>query len=275
MHTITVDDESLAVNAMLRVLRKKDPDGIHIGTVKTGEFLEYVRTHPDLDIAFVDVEMKTDGITLTKRLKEIRRDLNIVIYSGHPQYKADALDQHVSSFITKPVTDEKLQTALENLRFPLKAANTVAEADDIPRILKVTTFGNFVVYGENGEVLKFTSRHAQAILAYLIDQCGYPVAPKDIAASVFEIEEYDSYASKKISRYVSELRSDLEEAGYSDVVIKESRTVKINKQRISCDLYDALHGDAVALAAFHGEYMIDYSWAEKSEAFRDLTEMRR
>ena len=269
MHTITVDDESLAVNAMLRMLHRKDPDGTHIGTVKTGEFLEYVERHPDLDIAFIDVEMKTDGITLTKRLKQIRRDLNIVIYSGHPQYKADALDQHVSSFISKPVTMEKLQTALENLRFPLHTKMSEQSTE----LLRVTTFGNFVVYDKNGDVMKFTSRHAQAVLAYLIDQCGYPVSPKDIAAAVFEIEDYDSNASKKISRYIGELSSDLAGAGYEDVVIKESRTVKINKQRITCDLYDALQGDTSALSAFRGEYMLDYSWAEKSESFRDLKEL--
>ena len=274
MHTVTVDDESLAVSAMLRVLGKKDPNGTHFGTVRVEEFLEYIGDHSDIDIAFIDVEMKTDGITLTKKLKAMRNDLNIVIYSGHPQYKADALDLHVSSYITKPVTEEKLQTALDNLRFPLKTgAAAEPKADDAAKLLKVTTFGSFVVYNGNGEVMKFSSRHAQAVFAYLIDQCGYPVSPQDIAADVFEITDYDSYASKRISRYISELRSDLAGAGFEDIVIKESRTVKINKKRVSCDLYAALHGDAAARAAFRGEYMIDYSWAEKSEAFRDLTEI--
>lgn len=144
-----------------------------------------------------------------------------------------------------------------------------------PSAIKVVTFGSFVVYNKNGEVLKFSSRHAQAIFAYLIDQCGYPVAPKDIAADVFEIYDYDSYASKRVSRYISELRNDLAGAGFDDVVIKESRTVKLNKQRVSCALYDALQGDEKALAAFRGEYMIDYSWAENSESLRDLKEMPR
>lgn len=273
MHTVTVDDESLAVSAMLRVLNKKDPNGTHFGTVRVVEFLDYIAAHPDIDIAFIDVEMKTDGITLTKKVKQLTKKLNIVIYSGHSQYKADALDLHVSSFITKPVTEEKLQIALDNLRFPLKAARIASAADAHPKTLKVTTFGNFVVYDENGDVMRFSSRHAQAILAYLIDQCGYPVAPKDIAAEVFEIENYDSYASKRVSRYISELRSDLSGAGYEDVIIKESRTVKINIQRVSCDLFEALRGDQAALEAFHGDYMIDYSWVEKSGSLRDLREM--
>lgn len=268
MHTITVDDESLAVSAMLRVLNKKDPRGTHIGTVKPVEFLEYVSSHPDLDIAFVDVEMQTDGITLTKKLKQIAKDLNIVIYSGHAQYKADALDLHVSSFISKPVTEEKLQIALDNLRFPLK--NEKPETDSAP--LRVVTFGSFIVYDRHGDVLKFPTRHAQAILAYLIDQRGYPVSPKDIAKTVFELDEYDSYASKKISRHISDLRATLEGAGYGDVVVKESRTVKVNMQRVACDLYDALHGDESALQTFHGEYLLDYSWAERSDTFAELTE---
>ena len=272
MHTVTIDDESLAVSAMLRVLNKNDPNGTHFGTVKVGGFLEYISNHQDIDIAFIDVEMKTDGITLTKKLKQFTKHLNIVIYSGHSQYKADALDLHVSSFITKPVTEEKLQVALDNLRFPLKTAHK-PETDNAPKMLKATTFGSFVVYDENGDLIKFSSHHAQAILAYLIDQCGYPVAPKDIAADVFEIEDYDSYASKRVSRYISELRSDLEKVGYSDVVIKESRTVKVNKQRIACDLYDALNGDTTALSAFHGDYLIDYSWAEHSDSLRDLKEL--
>jgi CheY-like chemotaxis protein len=58
------------------VLKKKDPNGTHFGTVKVKEFLEYVRTHPDLDIAFIDVEMKMDGITLTKKLKQMTKALN-------------------------------------------------------------------------------------------------------------------------------------------------------------------------------------------------------
>lgn len=273
MHTATVDDESLAVSAMLRLLNKKDPDGIHFGTVKVGEFLEYVSSHQDIDIVFIDVEMKTDGITLTKKLKQVTKNLNIVIYSGHSQYKADALDLYVSGYIMKPVTEKKLQTALDNLRFPLKTSISEPQTGSISKKLKVTTFGNFVAYDKNGGIMKFSSRHAQAILAYLIDQCGYPVAPKDIAAEVFEIEEYDSYASKRVSRYISELRSDLARAGYADAVIKESRTVKINKQRISCDLYDALQGEQSALAAFHGDYMIDYSWAESSDCLCDLEEM--
>ncbi len=97
-----------------------------------------------------------------------------------------------------------------------------------------------------------------AIFAYLIDQCGYPVTPKEIASDVFEKTKFDKQFSKDISKYVISLMKDLESIGYGDVVIKQNKTLKINKARISCDLYDALNSDKKALESYHSEYMIDF-----------------
>ena len=268
MHTITVDDESLSVRAMQRMLNQTDPEGVHNGVYKVSEFFDYVRKHDDIDIAFIDIEMNTDGITVTKKLKEIVPDMNIIIYSGHPQYKADALDQHVSSFIVKPVTAEKLAVALANLRHPLHERHSSEK-------LKAVTFGNFVVYGKNEKVIKFSISNSMAVLAYLIDKCGYAVTTREIAADVFEKDEFDKQTSKDISKYVSALIKDLSAAGYDDVVIKQNRLIKINKSRIDCDLYDALSGDRNALTSFNGEYMIDYSWAEESDSAEELKNLAK
>ena len=42
MHTITVDDEQIAVNSLLRELRQIDPNGHHEGVVRAEQFLEYI-----------------------------------------------------------------------------------------------------------------------------------------------------------------------------------------------------------------------------------------
>lgn len=265
MHTITIDDESLAVSAMLRVLKKRDPNGTHIGVLNAADLFGYVKKNSDIDIAFIDVEMADNGLSVVKKLKELAPGTNIVIYSGYTKYKPDALDLHVSSFITKPVTDEKLDIALANLRRPLKEKYCSEP-------LRVITFGNFIVYGENNKVLSFSASNSMNVFAYLIDQCGYPVTSKDIATYAFEKEEFTKQASKDVSKYVLALIKDLTAAGYGDVVIKQNKTVKINKNRISCDLFDALNGDKNAVSSFKGEYMIDFSWAEHSEAVKELRE---
>ncbi|MBR1824907.1 MAG: response regulator [Ruminococcus sp.] len=263
MHTITVDDESLAVSAMQRTLAKVDPDGEHKGFYKVRDFLDYVGKHDDIDIAFIDVEMSgRDGISLTREVKRIAPNTNIVIYSGHRQYRADAMDEHVSSFIVKPVDEEKLRVAIENLRKPIvKRLN--------PKPMKIVTFGSFVAYENENKVMTFSSTRAMEIFAYLIDQCGYPVTSKEISSDVFA-KELDSSVSKEISRSVIALLKDLENVGYGDVVIKQNKSLKINKSRVSCDLYNAMNGDEAELSAFMGEYLIDYSWAEFSESRKEL-----
>lgn len=265
MHTITVDDESLAVSAMLRALKKTDPDGNHVGVYRVRDFNDYIDDNRDIDIAFIDVDMSTDGISLTKRLREKAPLTNVVIYSGHPEYKADALDQYVSGFIVKPVSDEKLASVLANLRHPIREKYCLEP-------LKVLTFGNFKVYQSKGRLMTFTLSKSMEVFAYLIDRCGYPVTSRDIAYDVFEKTDFDKQMSKNISKYVISMIRDLEEAGYGDAVIKQNKTIKINKNRISCDLYDALEGDITAPAAFKGEYMIDYSWAEYSDTRKSLEE---
>ena len=56
MNTITVDDETFAINSMLRLLKKTDPNGTHTGVRDSGAFIEYVKNNP-VDIAFVDVDL--------------------------------------------------------------------------------------------------------------------------------------------------------------------------------------------------------------------------
>ncbi|MBQ8927923.1 MAG: response regulator [Oscillospiraceae bacterium] len=263
MHTITLDDESLAVSAMQRALHRTDPGGTHIGVLRVDEFLDHVTSHRDLDIAFIDIEMGTDGITVTRCLKALAPEVNIVIYSGHPQYKADALDEHVSSFIVKPVTQEKLQVALDNLRHPLKTEQNAAP-------LRVITFGSFVVYRAPGQVMTFSVSHSLAVLAYLIDRCGTPVTAREIAADVFGRREFDTAVSKDISKYVLALIKDLTAAGFTDAVIKQHKLIRINTTRISCDLYEALHGNPAALAAYHDDYLPGFAWSQHSEHIEKL-----
>ena len=267
MHTITIDDDSIAVSTLEKVLQKADPEGEHIGVICVEDFYDYITEHNDIDIAFIDIELgEANGLNVIKKAKTINPEMNIVIYSGHTQYKADAMDLHVSSFIEKPVNEQKLNVALENLRHPIRSR--VAKEP-----LRIVTFGSFVVYDRQGNPMSFSISNSVAVFAYLVDQGGYPVTSHDIAADVFERRKFDKQTSKDISKYVIALMRDLEREGYSDIVIKQNKTVKINKARIKCDLYEALDGKREAVAAYRGDYMLDFSWAETSQNKRKLDDI--
>ncbi len=136
--------------------------------------------------------------------------------------------------------------------------------------LKVVTFGIFKVFDKNGEMLNFTRTLSKEILAYLIDQAGFPITSKDIAKDVLEEQVFDDRVSKRVSKLVNLLIDDLNNAGFHDVIIKQNRQIQINKDALDCDLYRTLDGDVEALNSFHGEYMLEYSWAEFSDLIEDI-----
>lgn len=138
---------------------------------------------------------------------------------------------------------------------------TTLEKDE--RRLRCATFGNFIAYKENGDIMTFSRTKSKELLAYLIDCAGFPVTTRDIAKDVFEAE-LDKQMSKNISKIIIGLISDHKDEGYDDIVIKQNRQIYVNRDKIDCDIYNAINGDVSALNSFHGEYMIEYSWAEIS-----------
>lgn len=130
--------------------------------------------------------------------------------------------------------------------------------------LNVRTFGNFDVYDSEMRRIYFSRKLSKQLLAYLIDRQGYPVTTKDIIKDVLEREITDLNAAKYVSALSKELIKDLGEHGFDDIVIREWNTLRIEKDRLDCDLYRLLSGERSSKKLFHGEYMKEYSWAEET-----------
>lgn len=134
------------------------------------------------------------------------------------------------------------------------------------KLLKVRTFGSFDVYDENGSRIRFRRKHAKALLAYLIDKQGYPVTTKEIVSEVLEKNETDRTYIKYVSALTGSAVRDLEAAGYTDIIIKEWNSLRINTDKLDCDYYHLINGDASYFHQYHNEYMKQYSWAEETNA---------
>ena len=126
-----------------------------------------------------------------------------------------------------------------------------------------------MVYKENGDVMTFSRTKSKELLAYLIDCAGFPITSNEIAEDLYETT-LDRQMSKNISKIIIGLMDDLKHEGYEGVVVKQNRQLYVNKDRISCDIYDAIDGDVDALNSYHGEYLIEYSWAEISDMVRRI-----
>lgn len=134
------------------------------------------------------------------------------------------------------------------------------------KLLKVKTFGNFDVYDENGNRIIFKRKQAKELLAYLIDKQGYPVTTKEIITDVLEKDSTDKTYIKYVSALVGYALKDLEVAGYTNIIIKEWNSLRINTEKLDCDYYHLINGDASYFHQYHNEYMKEYSWAEETNS---------
>lgn len=144
----------------------------------------------------------------------------------------------------------------------------IARTVQMPREnrLRVKTFGVFEVFDRQGKPIEFKKKKSKQLLAYLVDKSGFPAATADIVADVLEKEPDDLNAKKYVSTLFRMAARDLEEAGYPDIIRKEWNSLRVDVDRLDCDYYHLMEGDASYWGEYHNEYMKEYSWAEETNA---------
>lgn len=246
MNVIVVDDERLVLNAETTAVKRALPGAEVYSFQKCGDALEFAETNR-IDIAFLDINIKgITGLQLAEKLQAYNPRTNIIFCTGYSEYSLEALDLFCSAYLMKPVTDEKIKKALDNLRYPVSKKQEG---------FFVKCFGNFEVY-KDGLPIKFKHKKTKELFAYLIDRQGATTSTKEIMAAIYE-EDKESY----IRNLRADLNSTFEELGLSDVLIRNGGDIGVNVEKTECDFYNYLMGDK---ALFHGEYMSQYSFAERT-----------
>ncbi len=247
MNVIVVDDERLVLTAETTTVKRALPDAQVYSFQKAQEAMDFAGENR-VDIAFLDINIKgVTGLKLAEKLQSYNPRTNIVFCTGYSEYSLEAHDLYCSAYLMKPVTDEKLAKALQHLRFP------VMEED---QRLRVICFGNFEAY-HDGVPVKFKHKRTKELFAFLIDRNGATVSTKEIAAAFYE----DAVKESNIRNLRSDLNNTFEELGLSDLLVHSGGDIGVNVEKIDCDYYDYLHGKT---ELFHGEYMTQYSFAEKT-----------
>ena len=252
MKIIAVDDEKIALQGLLLSIQRAAPDAEVQGFRRAADAIAYMECTP-CDVAFLDIEMKgMNGVQTAERLKSIHPDVNIIFATGFGSYRDAAFDLHASGYLIKPITEAAIRRELENLRRPVAA----------PKRLKVMTFGNFeVLYG--GVPLVFKYRKSKELFAYLIDRRGAMCSTGEIVSVLFEDD-----GDHKV--YYHRLRSDLIDTlaalHCENVIVQQRGMLGVLPDEIDCDFYDYLNGKAELNKLYHGEYMLQYSFAEVTNA---------
>ncbi len=253
MKILAVDDEYFALELMKRALEEVAVGATVYLCRDARSALDVARANT-IDVAFCDIHMpELSGIELAHELKKLNPKVNIVFATGFSEHMKEGIDLRMSGYILKPVTPEAVRTELENLRNPIEWR---AE-----KRVKILTFGNFDVFID-GNPVKFDRKQAKEILAYLVDKRGTSATYAELAAMLWEDEDYDRTKQKNLQVYIASLVKTLQELGINDLILKNRQGILVNTKIVDCDYFRFLEGDTRAINSFTGQYMSAYSWAE-------------
>jgi len=257
MIILAVDDERRALSTLMQAIRDAVPEAFVEGFSTVDDSLEFAKSNK-VDVTFLDIQMpEMNGLLFAMNLKEINPKTNIIFVTGYSQYALDAMELHPSGYIMKPVTKEKVELELENLRYPVPIESNGR--------VRVQTFGNFEAFVD-GVPLRFVSARSKELFAYLIDRRGTSASPVEVAAVLWEDKPYDKSLRNQIQAAISEMMKSLKEYNLGEIINKSWNQISVDKEKVSCDYYEMLDMVPAAVNAYCGEYMANYSWAEMTAA---------
>ncbi len=250
MKILAVDDEILALEDFEDTCREA---GITDEIVKINnplDALSYAAVNK-VDIAFLDVEMPViKGIDLARRIKALNRNVRIIFATGYGEYALEAFKVDAVDYVMKPYDAAAIKKAYDK-------AMLVKDAEAENHIF-IKTFGYFDVFVD-GKSVAFTSAKSKELLALLVDRNGGVVSTEQAISVLWNGREYDDTVQSLFRKVLKSLRSTLEEAGISEILVDNRNQRSIDKSKFTCDLYDYLEKKQASKYKYYGEYMEQYA----------------
>ena len=255
MKVICLDDEKIILQGMLMHCKKVAAIDEVIGFSNFKSLQEYLENNT-ADVIFSDINMPDiTGIDVAKYLRENHPEINVVFTTGYTEYTNEAIRASAKGYLLKPISKEMIEEQI----------NYFLTNNTINKRVVVQAFGNFDIKVD-GKPLSLSSKAKEA-LAYLVDRNGSAVNRKELAAVIYEDDSYSRTIQSYITKIFAEIKKVLEERKIEDLLLVDQNTYAINTNLIICDSYEYLKGNKNYKNAYHGEYMIQYSWAD-SELYR-------
>lgn len=256
VQVMALDDERLALEQLKDAIQEAAPE------IELRAFRKWREALTEIEengyrpqIIFMDIGMPgITGLELTKKIKAICPETNIIFVTAFAEYAPDAFSLYPSGYVLKPVTAEKIKTELDNLRYPLYKRNDGA-------LLKVQCFGNFEVYA-NQVPLHFQRKRTKEFLAYLVSRKGEYCTLGELMTILWPEEPETVGHRNYIRQFSMDLQETLKSINAEEVLLKQRGLWAVRTDLLDCDYYRMLDGDPQAKSMFHGAFMMQYSWAE-------------
>jgi two-component SAPR family response regulator len=190
------------------------------------------------------------GLALAEKILSFRPDCKIVFCTGYEEYAIPAFKLHASGYLMKPISAQDVQGEIDNIK-------GVRQKE---KLLNVKCFGNFDVYAKE-EALQFKRSKTKELFAFLVDRNGAGMTAKQICAVLFPDDMDDNKNVAYLRQLVLDLKNTLKTVGAEEVLCHDTPYYRINTHLLKCDYFTYLESGK---PEFHGEYMMQYSWAEET-----------
>lgn len=248
MRVLAVEDEVILLGQLTNRIHEALPEAEIVPFDNADDALAVLHEGA-IDIAFLDIAIgHMTGVDLAKRIKAVYPQCDIVFCTGYSDYAPQAFELGASDYLMKPVTAEKIEHALSQLRHTPIYMGT-------KQGLYIQCFGDFEVYFDGEPVASFTKR-SKELLAYLVNKEGILCPSSEISNVIFRGSS-DSYlrVAKK------DLKTILRDMGQETLLVCGWGVLGINRKEARCDYFDYLDGKPGALNLYKGAYMSQYEWA--------------
>lgn len=266
MHIVLVDDNKAVIDEFKRNIKDIKEITEFKGFMFPNKALEYIKEN-DVDVAFLDIRLiddnDTEGIELARKINIESPATRIIFATDYNNYyeEANELDINAYSYITKPLTKEKIIAKINKIN---------SEINGVHNNIEISMFGNFTV-NIKGKPLMFHREKSRIMLAYILSKKGAAVSTKELHTECLsETEQY-----RNVYIYTNSLEMDLKEHDASKILIKnkgeKSVLYQANIGNIKCDYYDFLDNDDYAIKKYNGEFCKDilvdspYAWNQEIE----------
>lgn len=121
VNIIVVEDLPTLLQCTVDMIRDVVPDANTVGFESGAEALAYARSGR-VSVAFLDIELdeELNGLELARQLLELRPNTDIIYLTNYAEYMTQAIYDHCSGYILKPLSRERVRHELANLRFPVR-----------------------------------------------------------------------------------------------------------------------------------------------------------
>lgn len=274
MYILALDDEQYALDSIAQELELVFPDAMIQEETKASSAITWAKVLSEkgetLSYAFLDIQMRgTNGLEVARQLKILHPKVILFFCTAYSTYAYDAFGLYAKGYLLKPILAKDIERVLDEMVTDWRLTQT-----PLSNSIRIQTFGNFGVF-VNESILTFKREKEKELLAYLVDRHGSPVTTEQIAMILWENETYDRKLKNMTTSIISSLRNTLREAGIEDILIKTWNNLALDVSKVTCDAYDFEKGDLVAINSFHGEYMVNYSWAEFTAGHYTMLDERR